>query len=639
MKNLFNIKIKLLFLFVVLLFGSSSAQERVRLDFNVSISALKFIEKWIPGQKLLVNVILPAISLQRTMDIVRLNKMISKEFVTKHYFLFDFNLKAKKYDATGISEIYWFPFESHLYNKKMHCSELIAPNVTQLKHILFYSGTKPRHNDLNKFCILGFDSNVVHYFKEHKTNTTNHLIFEEIFKIDGHNEILKSNILAKVNQDSHEMQISGLNSYIWERRNNLDAANFDSLVDVGPPYIIDTKMIKNENGEYVLHPVGYNADLMQHLMSKLNFTLKHTLAKMRNDYKFMLNAITKGHYDIGLSGFSLKRGRRDLVDFSFGLSSLSLSLYYIKSYRKLNFHVFMESFQSEAWYAMTIFVCTIIFGYVCLSWMMKERKEASSIGQIFDYLKKAVNFALRSIIGKRMSSEPDWISTKTAFFILTLVGFIFITLYRAMLVAFVAVEIQTPPVNSLGEILSSDYRLAIPKNTGSDDIFLHAKPESDEEKLNNSDKILRFQGGVLEFMDQMTSDENPYGNVILLHVHESVKTLVHYPCKIKKVPNYYYKKNIAGMIFKKNWPFTRLLNYHLLIMKEKGIMNRYFQPYEKTTDETCKNEIRIRSTLNVVDPVSLYTTVVLFLVISGGLLCSLGVFVVELIAKARCVEM
>ena len=639
MKNLFNIKIKLLFLFVVLLFGSSSAQERVRLDFNVSISALKFIEKWIPGQKLLVNVILPAISLQRTMDIVRLNKMISKEFVTKHYFLFDFNLKAKKYDATGISEIYWFPFESHLYNKKMHCSELIAPNVTQLKHILFYSGTKPRHNDLNKFCILGFDSNVVHYFKEHKTNTTNHLIFEEIFKIDGHNEILKSNILAKVNQDSHEMQISGLNSYIWERRNNLDAANFDSLVDVGPPYIIDTKMIKNENGEYVLHPVGYNADLMQHLMSKLNFTLKHTLAKMRNDYKFMLNAITKGHYDIGLSGFSLKRGRRDLVDFSFGLSSLSLSLYYIKSYRKLNFHVFMESFQSEAWYAMTIFVCTIIFGYVCLSWMMKERKEASSIGQIFDYLKKAVNFALRSIIGKRMSSEPDWISTKTAFFILTLVGFIFITLYRAMLVAFVAVEIQTPPVNSLGEILSSDYRLAIPKNTGSDDIFLHAKPESDEEKLNNSDKILRFQGGVLEFMDQMTSDENPYGNVILLHVHESVKTLAHYPCKIKKVPNYYYKKNIAGMIFKKNWPFTRLLNYHLLIMKEKGIMNRYFQPYEKTTDETCKNEIRIRSTLNVVDPVSLYTTVVLFLVISGGLLCSLGVFVVELIAKARCVEM
>ena len=74
-------------------------------------------------------------------------------------------------------------------------------------------------------------------------------------------------------------------------------------------------------------------------------------------------------------------------------------------------------------------------------------------------------------------------------------------------------------------------------------------------------------------------------------------------------------------------------------MKEKGIMHRYFQPYEKTNDETCKNEIRIRSTLNVVDPVSLYTTIVLFLIISGGLLCSLVVFVVELIAKARCVKM
>ena len=220
-------------------------------------------------------------------------------------------------------------------------------------------------------------------------------------------------------------------------------------------------MIKNMNGEYDLHPNGYYADLMQYLMSKLNFTLKHTLVKMRNDYKIMLNSIRKGHYDIGLTGFSLKRRRKDLVDFSFGVSSLSSSLYFIKSYKKPNFHVFMESFQSEVWYAMTIFVCIIIFGHVSFSWMMKERNETSPIGQIFDYLKKAVNFALRSIIGKRMSMEPDWISTKTAFFILTFCGFVFITLYRAMLVAFVAVEIQTAPVNSFGEIISSNINLSL----------------------------------------------------------------------------------------------------------------------------------------------------------------------------------
>ena len=207
-----------------------------------------------------------------------------------------------------------------------------------------------------------------------------------------------------------------------------------------------------------------------------------------------------------------------------------------------------------------------------------------------------------------------------------------------MLVAFVAVENQIVPVNSLGEIISSEYRLATQKNSAFDDIFLHAKPESDEEKLNKSDKLVRFEGDLRKFLDQMTSKDHPYNNILLLWPHTYVESLGYYPCKLNKVPDYYYQKTKAGMIFKKNWPFTRLLNYHLLVMKEKGILDRYFRPYEEITKQTCEKEVKIRSSLNVVDPVSLYTTVFLCLVISGGLLCSLVIFIVELIAKNRCFE-
>ena len=134
---------------------------------------------------------------------------------------------------------------------------------------------------------------------------------------------------------------------VMKRRNNLYGINFDSLVELGSPYITDIKMSKNIDGESVLDPVGYNADLMQYLMSTLNFTLQHTLVKVRNEYNFMVNEISHGNYDIGLLAFNQDRRRKDLVDFSFAFESFSTSLYYIKSYKTLNFNVFMKSFQNE----------------------------------------------------------------------------------------------------------------------------------------------------------------------------------------------------------------------------------------------------------------------------------------------------
>ena len=125
----------------------------------------------------------------------------------------------------------------------------------------------------------------------------------------------------------------------------------------------------------------------------------------------------------------------------------------------------------------------------------------------------------------------------------------------------------------------------------------------------------------------------------LLRRRRGDKNIVNYRCKLSKVPDYEFSKHRAGLIFKKNWPFTRLVNHHLLEMKEKGILDRYFRPYDKTTKETCDNEVLIRPVLNVPHPVSLYTTVFLFLVISGGFLCSFGVFLLELISKNRCGEM
>ena len=44
----------------------------------------------------------------------------------------------------------------------------------------------------------------------------------------------------------------------------------------------------------------------------------------------------------------------------------------------------------------------------------------------------------------------------------------------------------------------------------------------------------------------------------------------HYPCRLEAVRRE-YRKIDNGMVYQKNWPFTRLFNHHLLILKERGI--------------------------------------------------------------------
>ena len=102
-------KVAIALLSVVIFFASAGTQERVKLDTNLSILAMKFIEKWLPGQKLFVRVILPDNSQFYTGDIVKATKMISNEFASGPYLLFDFI--ENKDVTTDRLEVYLLPFQ------------------------------------------------------------------------------------------------------------------------------------------------------------------------------------------------------------------------------------------------------------------------------------------------------------------------------------------------------------------------------------------------------------------------------------------------------------------------------------------------------------------------------------------------
>ena len=132
----------LLLFFSTILFHQTEAKGRIKLDFNSSRSALKFIGKWLSGQKHLVNVILPDSSKIYAKDIDKLFNTLSKGFEKKPYFSIGFNATKVAYAGIGIKEVYWFPFQSYVYSYNVYCPEFISPNESQQKYVLFYSGSE-----------------------------------------------------------------------------------------------------------------------------------------------------------------------------------------------------------------------------------------------------------------------------------------------------------------------------------------------------------------------------------------------------------------------------------------------------------------------------------------------------------------
>ena len=87
------------------------------------------------------------------------------------------------------------------------------------------------------------------------------------------------------------------------------------------------------------------------------------------------------------------------------------------------------------------------------------------------------------------------------------------------------------------------------------------------------------------------------------------------------------------MAFKKNWEYTQLFNYHLLIMKEKGVMDKLLRPYLLTTKKSCPNQQLIRRVLNKPMPVGVNTIVSGHLIVIIGCIIALAILIIEAIDK------
>ena len=592
-------------------------------------SAIKFSSKWLASPNPHINLMLPSQILSKSKDVVKLTRKMSEVF--KRNIFLRIVKENNKYHPKN--ELFWYPFEISNYDSICQYVDTSDRNETLQNHFLFFGKTKKDVIFSLRYCNVRFDSNVVIYYYRNNNNFLwSEIIFEEVYKMEKHQKKFRNNVLCKVDLKSNRTGCSGLELFVWKRRRNLHGTQFTAITEHEYPFI---DLDDNSNGILSVYPRGYYSDIMKHLMLTLNFTINVTIPQTRQDWEFLVQAIGANEFDIGYAYFIFTRSRYNLVDFSFGINKVFYMLFYVRKSNEVNIDVFIKPFHAEAWYSILVYATVLISGIILVSLMVKFRSESSNWKTLVYYFIKGTNFAIRSLIGKRMSSEPNRDSTRISFFILVLFGFVVITLYRAVLVAFVTIEIETPPVRSLQEVGKSKYHLAIKQATVVDDMFTTASPGSARNELHKDNKILRFPDGTSDFLDKMANENSNASNSILFYDNSLVyKQSKHFPCTITHVHGYKRdQKETGGMVFKKNWAYTRFLNYHLLVMKEKGILDRLFEPYLKVTKKSCPKQQTIRHVINKPRPVGLNTTFSLYLLVLTGFIGAAMCLMVELVPQ------
>ena len=153
---------------------------------------------------------------------------------------------------------------------------------------------------------------------------------------------------------------------------------------------------------------------------------------------------------------------------------------------------------------------------------------------------------------------------------------------------------------------------------------------TDHHHCNN--KIVYISGSQTATLGQMANDAALASKQVFFAERQVVQFHDYYPCRVLDIKESRRRnQGSMGMIYRKNWPFKDLLNYHLLVMKESGVMDKLHEPYLRATKKTCPNQQTIKSIINKPIPVSTNETFSLYLIVLIGLLSALIFLTTEIL--------
>ena len=127
----------------------------------------------------------------------------------------------------------------------------------------------------------------------------------------------------------------------------------------------------------------------------------------------------------------------------------------------------------------------------------------------------------------------------------------------------------------------------------------------------------------------MVKRDPKHSRTILFYGTETIRANENYPCKLSQIKGIIWKAGSAGMLFKKRWPWTDHFNYHLLRMKERGLMEQLYKVNMKKSSKSCPGEHTVNRVMKEPGPIGTDKTISLYVALLVGFLTSLMLLLIE----------
>ena len=198
------------------------------MEMHINEAALEFAQKWLASPKMYVGLILPNGYPFSINDVVKLTKKINSDVEGRNaYLMVNSNVTIFNKIPHTQNELIWYPFDIENYD--INCLFLDSSRYERLykKHFLFsYEKTQQASFSFDT-CKVRFDSRLAIYHMNHTSKSI--VQFDEVYKITENGNTLMRNTLGEIILGQKEMLVSGLNTYIWNRRKSLDGRIFNAV--------------------------------------------------------------------------------------------------------------------------------------------------------------------------------------------------------------------------------------------------------------------------------------------------------------------------------------------------------------------------------------------------------------------------
>lgn len=365
-------------------------------------------------------------------------------------------------------------------------------------------------------------------------------------------------------QNDNDVSTLGKPNNIWMRRSNFHNI---TLVNTGLFWRDINTVYDGQNEE----PDGVFPEVLRRLQELMHFKLNFTSpADMQWGFRFpngTWNGIVEQvqsdkNVDMSATGLTITSERSEVLDFTVGVLHGDITLYIgVPLNQEINWAAFLHIFEPLVWIliAGSLFILAI-----ALSLVDKKPFASAIVLQLL-------------LLGQRDSpwswnQHQNLTAAKFIFMFSSIFSFIIFSHYTADLTSLMTSGIADPPINSFQDILDRDLTLIWTPNTAEEQTLEQAESDS---AMNKVYKKMLKSPEFTKYLDWTLEDEhfanllhsNPkyvsYGTTISIKRHG-----------IRALSFDETSATHLGIALKKGSEFKKIFDYHLIYMRESGILHQ-----------------------------------------------------------------